>query len=127
MQISSKTIARILFALGKKEDGEKRIESFLRLIQEKNLEYLLKKVPQQLRKIAKNESKLHEAYVRTRFPLHQKEEERIRALVGGATGDIKKKEGDDTLLGGFIAQGEGKVYDASLASRIQSLETLLKS
>ena len=128
MRISSKQIADILFRLAQRDDAEQAITHFLTMLETEKLAYLLRKVPHHLKKREEQYRMLHEASVQSRFPLSAEEIATLRSRMGIAQDAVlHESAGEEKLLGGFVAQGNGKVYDSSLASRIKSLETLLAS
>lgn len=103
------------------------VVNFLRLLLDKNRFGALTAITQAYGELADQEAGRVRAVVTSATKLNKTELERVRKALSEATGRTVVVEAvvDPTLLGGMTARVGGRVYDASLRTRLERLQLSL--
>jgi len=126
---SSKQLAKSLVELIQENPTkqEKIIKDFLTFCKEKNLLNQLPNVVKHLEIIAKSKADLEQLHIHSSQPLSQNIIQSIQKLVdAGKQVTVNLKE-DKELTGGFIAEYNGMIYDASVDTQLSNLKQQIQA
>jgi F-type H+-transporting ATPase subunit delta len=121
----SKVLAEVLPMLG----VDAMVSNFLRLLLDKRRFVILPAISSQYQDLADAHAGRARAKVFTVRPLTPAMEAEIKASLEAATGKtvLLTSDVDPTLIGGMVAHVGGKVYDASVRTRLSGLRHQLLS
>lgn len=127
--VSSKDLAKALYKLSKEEGKSSSdiLRVFLQYIDEYKLQSLLPKVLNYLEEFYKNDSEFNSLQIKVSHQIDDELVQKIRNVINTQTSDIRIVE-DKELIGGFVANHKGFIYDASIKNQLQLLkQQLIKS
>lgn len=127
--VSSKDLAKALYKISKEENQKPRdiLDSFFKYIDDYKLQSLLPKVLKYLEEFYKTDSEFNSLQIKVSHQIDDELTQKICNVINTQTSDIRIIE-DKELIGGFIANHKGFIYDASIKNQLQLLkQQLIKS
>jgi len=100
-----------------------RLASFL---DKHDLNELLPKLNSILEETQKENDRIETIIIRSRYPLDREDISGIKKLISPKKEAPIKEIIDKSVIGGFIAEYNGTIYDGSLAKQVERLEKSLK-
>jgi len=126
--MQEKKITNILINIADKKDlsPEELISKLSSFLEKHNLLSLLPKISSILEKNYKKALERETITIRSRYALDSEQILEIKKLISLNTDTKVKEVIDKSVIGGFIAQQNGIVYDGSLAKQIENFNNSLK-
>lgn len=121
------TIAKAIYNLSKKQDAKVLVDKVIGWLKANQKLSLLPKIVSNLKTISKKEKDAQVTQVISAFALKNKTLEEIIAKVSTNSSLEAKSTIDPSLIGGFIAIANNKIYDASLKTQLHKLKQTLVS
>ena len=103
--------------------------NFLNLLIDRNRIGNLPRISAAYRELADETVGRVRAEVTVSAPMHEKEVQRLRAVLSRLTGRevVVEQREDSTILGGVITKVQGRVYDGSIRAQLERLRGQLKA
>ena len=120
----SRTLAQTMLTLSEKQDAEKYIDAFLTYLTEKNLTGLLPQVLQHVKRLESQSSENDTLHIYSRYELTKQEIAEVAKIAQAVDAKVISHI-DESVVGGFSATYNGRIYDGSLAHQITQLKSLL--
>ncbi len=118
-------LAKSLYILGKKEEGDKVVSSFLDYIKKRHLEKNLPKIVSHLKNILEKDNKANDINISSAFKLSENEENKLKNIVGSPKDKKVLNIVDSNLLGGGVVGHKGYIYDFSIRNKLDKLKESL--
>lgn len=125
MHYSAQKLAATLYKLTQEAKNETHVKDFLKFCHEKKLDYLLPSILRYYKEIVANNEAKNTVHIKA----HHKLTDNIISKIKTAVGAEKKTKAvvteDKNLLGGFVAEYQNKVFNASIKNQLERLENNL--
>ncbi|MCA9353833.1 F0F1 ATP synthase subunit delta [Candidatus Nomurabacteria bacterium] len=119
--ISSKKLASYIYKERDSKDFDNFLDKLFSVLKKNNLFKIIPKVLEEIYKIDEKEKKKNKIKL---YTSHKFGDETIKKILQKYDIDPKETEiiEENELIGGFILENKGKLYDASIKTNIRKLE-----
>ena len=102
------------------------ISSLAGFLKKHQMSYMLEEITETIKKDEERDLEMNTVLIHSRYKLSKESIEEIKKLIGAEKSSPIKEIQRDSVLGGFIAEYKGQVYDASLEEQVNKFRKSLK-
>ncbi|MFA7662568.1 MAG: F0F1 ATP synthase subunit delta [Patescibacteria group bacterium] len=125
MKYSAQKLALALYELNQDSKNKNLVANFLDFCETKNLNYLLPNILKHYQKIIAQNEIQKTVFIKSNYPLSKNIVSKVQTIVGAEKNSETNLSESKGLLGGFIAQYQNKIFDASLKNQLEKLKNKL--
>lgn len=119
--LSSKTLAQSLT----KMSSEKQVQGFFNFLEKKKLMNLLPQIKKHLVVINQEQQAFNTLHISSKYLLSDSEVNQIKKVVNADESTHVVTHTDESIIGSYKAEFQGKMYDGSLETKVQKLQKAL--
>lgn len=125
--LSSEKVAQSLYLLAREgEKSDKVVKNLVAYLSQHKGLPLLPSIIARLERMAKRDGAHETLFIKTAHQLDRSSGTSIKEALGAKDAQTVTDQ-DDALLGGFVAEYQGVVYDASVRTQLEKLKQTLMS
>jgi F0F1-type ATP synthase delta subunit len=125
MKYSSQNLAAVLYRLAQSPQQSLEVDNFLSFCHQQKIDYLLPNILHYYQEISQREQNKQTVNLKINHKISSIILGKIKKIIGATDNSQVNLIEDKNILGGFIAEYQNKIFDASLKRQLDRLEHIL--
>jgi len=122
--VDSQTLARTVLELATKPDADQHVDAFIAFLKKNNLMGMAPQVLNYINRLSAAKAEESVLHIYSKHELSDAEIANIQKVVGATDAPLQKHI-DESVIGGFTATYNGRIYDGSLDHQVSRLSDML--